>query len=161
MNFSPQSKVWVYQSDRKLSAQEVSEIQELLNRFTAKWTAHGYQLTAKAEIIYDYFIVIMADDKENFVSGCSISTSVSTIENIGMHYGIDFFNRYNMAYKVNGEVKVASKEDFETLISSHKIGLDTIVFNNLIQSLADFETKWEVALKDSWHKNIFAEQLAQ
>ncbi|MCY1528280.1 hypothetical protein D9M68_633800 [compost metagenome] len=54
---------------------------------------------------------------------------------------------------------MVSKEDFETLISIKKIDADTIVYNNLVQNLADYQQKWEIPLSQSWHNHIFAEQL--
>jgi hypothetical protein len=159
MIFSPQSKVWIYQSNRRFTDQETSEIQNILNDFVAQWTAHGHQLKAKAEIFHQYFIVLTVDQDVANATGCSIDASVRVIKEIESKFGLDLFDRFNMAYKIDDDVHVATKEDFETLISIKKIGLDTIVFNNLVQTLEDFEQKWEVPLQDSWHKNIFAEQL--
>ncbi|WP_113663892.1 ABC transporter ATPase [Pedobacter nanyangensis] len=159
MIFSPQSKVWIYQSNRKFTDQETTAIQDILDRFVEQWTAHGQQLKAKAEIFYQYFIVLTVDQEMANATGCSIDASVRTIKEIESKFGLDLFDRFNMAYKIDDLVHVATKEDFETLISIKKIGLNTIVFNNLVQTLEDFEQKWEVPLQDSWHKNIFAEQL--
>lgn len=159
MNFSPQSKVWIYQSDRKFSTAETQEIQQKLDTFTAQWKAHGHQLQAKAMIPYQFFIVFVVDESAANTTGCSIDSSVKVIKEIETSYGVDLFNRFNMAYKVGDEVQVNSKEDFETLISIKKIGAQTIVFNNLVQTLQDFEQKWEVPMAESWHKLVFATQL--
>lgn len=159
MIFSPQSKVWIYQSNRRFTDQETAEIQNILNDFVAQWTAHGHQLKAKAEVFHHYFIVLTVDQEVANATGCSIDSSVRVVKEIESKFGLDLFDRFNMAYKIGDDVHVATKEDFETLISIKKIGLETIVFNNLVQTLEDFEQKWEVPLQDSWHKNIFAEQL--
>lgn len=159
MIFSPQSKVWIYQSNRQFTLTEAEEIQEKLNAFTAQWAAHGHQLKAKAEIPYHFFIVLIVDQDMASATGCSIDSSVRVIKEIENTYGVDLFNRFNMAYKINDEVHVNSKEDFETLITIKKIGPQTIVFNNLVQNLAEYEQKWEVPLAESWHNTIFAEQL--
>lgn len=159
MSFSPQSKVWIYQSDREFSNQEVSVIQQELNDFTAQWKAHGHQLQAKAEILYNYFIVFVVDEATAGATGCSIDASVRVVKTIEQTHGIDLFNRFNIAYKVDDKVVVLNKEDFETLISIKKITPDSIVFNNLVQTLEDFETKWEVPFKDSWHNKVFADLL--
>jgi hypothetical protein len=159
MSFSPQSKVWIYQGDREFSAQEVISIQQQLNDFTAQWKAHGHQLQAKAEIYYNYFIVFTVDEATAGATGCSIDASVRIVKGLEQQYGIDLFNRFNMAYKVDGKVTVVNKEDFETLISIKKVTPETIVFNNMVQTLADFETKWEVPFKDSWHNKVFADLL--
>jgi len=159
MIFSPQSKVWIYQSDRQFTETEVAEIQKKLNEFTAQWKAHGHQLRAKAEIPYNFFIVLTVDQDAASATGCSIDASVRVIKDIEATYGVDLFNRFNMAYKIEDRVLVTNKEDFETLITIKKITSSTIVFNNLVQTLEEFEQKWEVPLADSWHSSIFAEQL--
>jgi hypothetical protein len=159
MSFSPQSKVWIYQGDREFSNQEQIAIQQRLDDFTGQWKAHGHQLLAKAEILYNYFIVFIVDEASANTTGCSIDASVRVIKDIEKEFGVDLFNRFNMAYKVGDKVVVINKEDFETLISIKKITPDSIVFNNLVQTLGDFETKWEVPFKDSWHNKVFADLL--
>ena len=159
MSFSPQSKVWIYQSDREFSNEEQQAIQLQLNDFTAQWKAHGHQLQAKAEILYNYFIVFIVDEASAGTTGCSIDASVRVIKGIEQEYSVDLFNRFNIAYKVDDKVVILNKEDFETLISIKKINRDSIVFNNLVQTLEDFENKWEVPVKDSWHNKVFADLL--
>ncbi|MEE1945576.1 ABC transporter ATPase [Pedobacter sp. KR3-3] len=160
MTFSPQSRVWIYQSNRQFTEKETQEIQQQLDAFTAQWTAHGHQLKAKAEIRYGFFIVLIVDQDSASATGCSIDSSVRILKEIENTYGVDLFDRFNMAYKLDEQVYVNTKEDFETLISIKKIGPQTIVFNNLVQNLAELEEKWEVPLENSWHKSIFAEQLS-
>jgi len=55
MSFSPQSRVWVYQSDRKFTSVEENQILNKLAAFTNQWKAHGNELLAKAEIRYGFF----------------------------------------------------------------------------------------------------------
>ena len=159
MIFSPQSKIWIYQSNRQFTAIEAQEIQQKLNAFTAHWKAHGHQLKAKAEIPYNFFIVFTVDQDTASATGCSIDASVKVIKEIETTYNVDLFDRFNMAYKIDDDVHVLTKEDFETLITIKKIDGQTIVFNNLVQNLQEFQQKWEVPLADSWHKMVFAEQL--
>jgi uncharacterized protein YqfB (UPF0267 family) len=161
MTFSPQSKVWIYQSNRAFTTSEVASIQQKLDVFTTQWKAHGHQLKAKAEIHYNFFIVLIVDQDSASATGCSIDSSVRVIKEIEDEYGVDLFDRFNMAYKIDDQVYVNTKEDFETLITIKKITPTTIVFNNLVQTLAEFENKWEVPLTQSWHNHIFAEQLSQ
>lgn len=160
MIFSPQSKVWIYQSNRAFTDSEAEEIQQKLDAFTAQWKAHGHQLKAKAEIPYNFFIVLIVDQDDAMATGCSIDASVKVIKEIEQTYNVDLFDRFNMAYKLEGQVVVNTKEDFETLITIKKITPQTIVFNNLVQTLAEYEQKWEVPLAHSWHKTIFAEHLS-
>jgi hypothetical protein len=59
MQFSENSRVWVYQSDKKLSDSEVQQVQNQLDSFTTSWTAHNNQLKAKAEIRYNRFLILI------------------------------------------------------------------------------------------------------
>jgi len=156
MIFSPQSRVWIYQSDRKFTSDEEVEILSKLEVFTSQWKAHGNELMAKAEIRYGYFIILTVDESRANVTGCSIDSSVRIIKNIEQAYQVDLFNRFNIAYKIDGEVHVQGKEDFETLVEIKNVTPETIVFNNMVQTLVELETKWEVPFKDSWHSTVFA-----
>src|SRR4051794_33207059 len=104
MSFSPQSRVWVYQSDREFTASEVAEIQQKLTAFTNQWQAHGQQLQSKAEVLYNFFIVFTVDESSANVTGCSIDSSVKILKEIERTYHVDLFNRFNMAYKVNDKI---------------------------------------------------------
>ena len=159
MSFSPQSKVWIYQSDRPFSPTEALCIQKKLDIFTAQWKAHGHQLQAVATIYYDLFIVFKVDEAAASTTGCSIDASVRIVKEIELDHNLDMFNRFNMAYKIDDQIFISPREDFETLISIGKVGPKTIVYNNLVQNLADFENKWEVPFENSWHSTIFGHLL--
>ncbi|EDM34975.1 hypothetical protein PBAL39_07850 [Pedobacter sp. BAL39] len=159
MTFSPQSRIWIYQSNRAFSDSEVSAIDKKLNAFTSQWKAHGHQLSAKAEVLHHFFIVFTVDEATAGATGCSIDASVRIIKEIEQEYQVDLFDRFNMAYKIDGKVIVSNKEDFETLVNIKTIGPKTIVFNNLVQTLEEFETKWELPFEESWHSKVFAHLL--
>lgn len=160
MSFSPQSRVWIYQSDRIFNNSEATQVKKHLEHFIDQWTAHGKQLQAKAMLIYNLFVVIVVDEATAGATGCSIDSSVREIKKLEQQFEVDLFNRFNVAYKFGDEIKVLNKEDFETLISARQVDENTIVFNNMVQTLQELETKWEVPMKDSWHKLVFAEHLA-
>lgn len=159
MSFSPQSKVWIYQSNRPFTADEVPAIQQKLNDFTSQWKAHGHQLKAKADILHDFFIIFVVDEAAAGVTGCSIDASVRVIKDIEQAHNVDLFDRFNIAYKVDDKVIVTNKEDFETLVNIKAVGPKTIVFNNLVQTVQELETKWEIPFEQSWHSKVFAHLL--
>lgn len=97
-DFSPNSRVWVYQSNRLLTADEQIQMQEALNAFVAQWAAHGTALKASAEILYDSLIVIAVDESQEPASGCSIDSSVHFVKSLGQKYDFDAFNRNTVAY---------------------------------------------------------------
>ncbi|MDB5061758.1 MAG: transporter ATPase [Mucilaginibacter sp.] len=155
MEFSSHSRVWVYQSDRKLTADEAVQIQMHMDNFTRSWTAHNNQLKAKAEIRYNRFLVLIVDESQAGASGCSIDKSVNFMKQLEQEFGINLFDRFNLAYRDGEEVISVPRHQFEELLKSGAINTETIVFNNLAQNVAELETKWEVPFKDSWHIQLF------
>jgi hypothetical protein len=156
MHFSENSRVWVYQADRELSAGEVSEIQQQLNNFTTGWTAHNNQLKARAEVRYNRFLILIVDESQAGASGCSIDKSVHFMKHLEQEFGINLFDRFNLAYREGDAVISAPRHQFEELIKQNSINKQTIVFNNMVQNLSELQTKWEVPFKDSWHIQLFS-----
>ena len=155
MQFSENSRVWIYQADRELNNVETEQLQQQLNAFTQSWTAHNNTLKAGAEIRYNRFILIFVDESQAGASGCSIDKSVNFMKQVEQHYNINLFDRFNLAYRDGEEIRSAPRAQFEELIKQGRVTQDTIVFNNLVQNVADLNTKWEVPFKNSWHPQVF------
>ncbi len=156
MNFQSHSKVWIYQSDKEFTKDNCLYLEQQLLNFTKSWTAHNQKLKAGYLIKYNRFIVLIVDEGLTNASGCSIDKSVHLIQKIEQELGVNLFNRMNFAWKdENNNVKVASREDFQNLIDNGMIDKDTVVFNNLVKTLAELEDSWEVAIHKSWHTNLF------
>ncbi|HEY1025602.1 MAG TPA: ABC transporter ATPase [Sphingobacteriaceae bacterium] len=155
MQISENSRVWIYQSNRALTPQEQSQIQAVLNEFTAQWHAHGDKLAAAAEIRHDRFIILSVDEAQAGASGCSIDRSVNLMKDIEKQFGLNLFDRFNIVYRENGTVKNADRETFEQLVASQQVTGETIVFNNLVATRKELETNWQVPMKDSWHARVF------
>jgi hypothetical protein len=155
MQFSENSRVWVYQSDRQLTDHEVEQIQTELNSFTTGWTAHNNKLKAKAEIRYNRFLILIVDESQAGASGCSIDKSVHFMQHLEQQFGIKLFDRFNLAYREGSEVLSAPRHAFEDKLKNGEINTGTIVFNNMVQNLKELQTKWEVPFKDSWHIQLF------
>ncbi|HEY5328189.1 MAG TPA: ABC transporter ATPase [Mucilaginibacter sp.] len=155
MQFSENSRVWIYQSDRKLTDREVQQIQIQLDYFTVGWTAHASQLKAKSEIRYHRFLIFVVDESQAGASGCSIDKSVNFIKQVEQQFNIRLLDRFNLAFREGNEVLSAPRHDFEAMLKQGSINTNTIVFNNMVQTLNELETKWEVPFKDSWHMQLF------
>jgi len=155
MQFSQQSRVWIYQADRELNDMETRQIQTELNNFTTSWTAHNNALKARAEVRYNRFLMLIVDEGQAGASGCSIDKSVHFMQHLEQEFNINLFDRFNLAYREGDSILSAPRHEFEELIKQRGINQQTIVFNNLVQNLAELESKWEVPFKDSWHQQLF------
>ena len=155
MQFSEHSRVWIYQSDKELSAEQSAQILGQLNIFASEWTAHNHQLKAKAEVRYNRFLILIVDESQAGASGCSIDKSVNFMKRLEQQFGINLFDRFNFAYREGEKVLSAPRHEFEELLKNGTLNTNSIVFNNLVQNLNELQTKWEVPFKDSWHKTLF------
>src|SRR6478735_5232237 len=113
MEFSQHSRVWIYQADKKLSDQEVQRIQQELDDFTISWTAHNAQLKARAEIRYNRFLILIVDESQAGASGCSIDKSVNFMKQLEQQFGINLFDRFNLAYRDGEEIVSVPRAQFE------------------------------------------------
>jgi len=160
MEISENSRVWIYQANRILNPEEEKQIQQELDSFTSQWQAHGHQLTALAEIRYHRFIILMVDEARAGATGCSIDKSVNLMKEIEKQFDITLFDRFNIAYRSAEEIESGSRDEFEKLLASGEITENSIVFNNLVQTLKELNSKWEVPLKDSWHASVFSDLIS-
>lgn len=156
MKTASKTRVWVYQSDRSFTLKEEQSIQNILNTFVATWKAHEQALQAYTEIKYHRFIILMVDESITGASGCSIDKSIRMIQEIGNQFNVNFFDRMNIAYKTASGVESCTKEEFEKKLLTKEITENSIVYNNLVNNLQEYENNWEIPFKDSWHENFFS-----
>lgn len=154
-NLPQDARVWIYQSNREFSDREVVQISERIETFMATWKRHGDDLKTSYVIKYNQFIVLGVDESFNDVSGCSIDSSVHFIQEIEKEFGVDLMNKMNTAFRIGENINIVSLTDFQKFVKENKINSETIVFNNMMQSKDEFDTKWEVPAVQSWHKRFF------
>ena len=148
------SRIWIYQSNRKLSEEEEKEISSAMDAFIEKWTAHGQRLQASYEIKYDRFIIIALDQSHAAASGCSIDASVHFIQALEKRYNIDLLDKMNVTFRQGEYITYKSLADFKKMAKDKAISSETIVFNNLVTNIGEYKDFWEVAAKESWHKRF-------
>jgi hypothetical protein len=149
-DFHPDSRVWIYQSDRSFTEQEQIEIDNLLKQFTDSWTSHGAKVKGFGKLIFNQFIVLLADETDSGVSGCSTDSSVRLIKEIENRYSADLFNRQHLAF-FNGEnIIQIPLSKLNDAISNNLINTETYYFNNVVLSKKELEEKWIIVLIDSW-----------
>tara|TARA_B100000508_G_scaffold132802_1_gene122066 strand:+ start:20528 stop:20998 length:471 start_codon:yes stop_codon:yes gene_type:complete len=142
-NFPDDSRIWLYQTDRKLTEEEMLKVSERLSVFTKEWAAHGNKLWASADVINPYFVVVAVDESNTPPSGCSIDASVKELQALGKELNVDFFTRLKVTYAKNGQL---DQIDFADLSSLDK---DTLICDPLIAKLGDLRSKFPVKLENS------------
>ena len=141
---SSDARVWIYQSDRAFNAAEKTDIESQLTDLCNHWNTHGTVLHCSFQI-HDWFICLFVDENKQSASGCSIDSSVAVIKAIANKYNIDFFNRMNIAFLDGESTKVLPIAEFKKILTPQ-----TIVYDNLVSTKIEYESKWKVPLSESW-----------
>ena len=146
-----ESRVWIYQANRSLTDTEIEEIKSKLDTFIHNWTAHGSDLQSGYEIKYKRFMVIALNQNLNKATGCSIDASVHFIQQLEKDYDIDLMDKMNVSYKQGEYIAYKSLADFKKMAKEKAVSKNTVVFNNLVTNIAEYQENWEVPASDSWH----------
>lgn len=154
-NLPEESKVWIYQSNRKFSDEEVTEIDTDLKSFIENWAAHGTSLEASYELKYNRFIIIAVNQEIQAATGCSIDSSVQFIQKLEQKYSVDLLDKMNVTFKLGEHVAHKTLIDFKKMAKDKAVTGNTIVFNNLVNNIAEYNESWEVPAEDSWHSRFF------
>ena len=97
------SRIWIYQTDRPLSGDEMLRGLQKLNLFLSSWAAHGTQLYGGAEFINPFILLIAVDEQRVPASGCSIDTLTRFIQDMGNTLTCDFFVRLKVTGILEGQ----------------------------------------------------------
>jgi hypothetical protein len=149
-DFSPASRVWIYQSSRLFTLSEALEIETLLNEFSAEWRSHGAEVKAYANLFFGQFVVLMADESQTTVGGCSTDSSVRFIKELEKKFSVDFFNRSNLAFYLKDKVQLLPLNQLQYAFQNNFISAETLYFNNTVLTKAELERNWIIPVKDSW-----------
>ena len=149
------SRIWIYQCNRTFSEPEQREIKEALKSFIEAWGTHGQPLKAGFKMPYNRFIVIGLNQEKTQASGCSIDASVRFIQELEQKLDLILLDKMNVTFKQGDFLAYKSLEDFKKMAKEKAINKSTIVFNNLVDTVDDYQNFWEVSAEESWHSRFF------
>lgn len=148
------SKVWIYQAERELTYDELDVARPAIYHFVTQWSSHSKDLKAYGNIFHRRFICLFVDESTAGASGCSIDSSVHFIKALGQRLNLDFFNRMIYTYMLDEEIYMVAHQDLHTSYSEGTITDDTLMFDNLVKTKAEFIDGWLKPLSTSWHKRL-------
>ncbi|WP_306350199.1 ABC transporter ATPase [Flavobacterium sp. '19STA2R22 D10 B1'] len=150
-----ESKIWIYQSNRKFSEDEIKDIESDLLSFLEQWAAHGTQLEASYQVKYNRFIIIAVNQEAQQATGCSIDASVQFIQALEQKYNVDLLDKMNVTFKLGEHIAHKPLIEFKKMAKEKAVSENTIVFNNLVNNIAEWHEHWEVPANESWHSRFF------
>jgi hypothetical protein len=149
---APESKVWIFQAESEFSGAELKSLTDSLTFFVDNWLSHGSLLKAHYKVLHNRFIVFFADEQGDRMCGRAVDASVRFIKEQETKLGIVMLNRNLVAYMHDGKIVSCTLDDLSHLSEEGKVSPDTIVFNNMVATKAEFEKNWMIPLGTSWQQ---------
>lgn len=149
-DFSPQSRVWIYQAGRPFSEEEARMIDEQLLQFYLQWEAHGQPVKGWAKLLFRQFVVVMADETGTHVSGCSTDGMVRVVKSLERQFSTTFFDRMTLTFLKNEKAEMLPMNQVSYALEKGFLSGETPFFNNTVTTLEALQNEWIVPLKASW-----------
>lgn len=157
-DFSDESRVWIYQSNRLFSLAEAMEIEKILQTFANEWTSHGTPVKGFGTLFFGQFIILMADEAQTGVSGCSTDSSVRMIKIIESNMQVSLFERTNLAFFVKNKIELLPLQQVQYALEKRFIDENTLFFDNTVHNKATLQNSWIIPLGKSWLAKRFLPQ---
>jgi hypothetical protein len=147
---SPQSRIWIYQANRKLNSIEEKTIATSLEDFCGKWNAHGEPLKSSFSIEKNQFVIMAVDEDFHNPSGCSIDSSVGIMRQIQAATGVELLDRSKVPFYIDGNIELIPLSELKSSFTSSRLQASTVTFNTMAATKAEMEEKWEIPAEKSW-----------
>ncbi len=152
-----ESRIWVYNSERKFTQNELGFIHTKLKNFCEAWNTHGNYMPTSYDIRFEQVIILAVDESQLGASGCSIDSSVRLLKQIEQELGIDLVNQGKVSYfQKDDKLQVSPLLGIKSKIQEGVLDRDTRVINPIVHIKADMDDKWLISAKESWLSKYFA-----
>jgi hypothetical protein len=144
------ARVWIFQSSRLFTMSEAFEIETILNDHCSGWKSHGHTVKGYANLFFGQFIVVMADETEATVGGCSTDSLFRIIKQIEALCKVNLFDRQMLAFLVKDKIQLLPLAQIKYAVSNNHISPDTIYFNNTVGTKKELMQNWMIPMSESW-----------
>ena len=155
------SRIWIFQSNRPFSETELVQVGETLGDFAERWAAHGSPLKTSFAVKFNQFIILAADETHEAPSGCSIDSSVRVLESLEQAFGIDLFDRNQIAFRTTDGIRLIPMQHLKQKFQDGTLTEGTLTFNNLVSTKSALDHEWVVPAGNTWLKRYIPNELAK
>ena len=149
-NFSDQSRVWIYQSNRLFTLSEALQLEDMIDVFIKNWNSHGTPVKGFCNLLFGQFIVLIADEQNATVSGCSTDSSVRFIKVIEEAFKVSMFDRTQLAFIIKEKIELLPLSQISYALEHQFIGAETLFFDHSVSNKKELTERWIVPLSNSW-----------
>jgi hypothetical protein len=149
-DFDNQSRIWVFQLDKPISDDILININKDIEQYTSTWRSHGTLVKSSGVVISNRFLVLIADENDTSVGGCSQDNMMRFIQQLQADYSVNLLDRFLIYYIDNNEIKFLQMNDLLEKIRNKSLDENTLIFDSLIKTKSEFEDSWIKPFNQSW-----------
>ena len=150
-NIPDHARVWVFASDRSLSAADARILLDDVDAFLEQWKAHGAPLRSARDWRDDRFLAIAVDPTAEQASGCSIDGMFRGLRELEQRLNTTLVTGGRIFYRdAAGVAQLAPRKELSSLASIGTLTGDTPVFDTSVTSARDWRTRFEVPARETW-----------
>jgi hypothetical protein len=151
------SRVWVFASDRPLSADEARVLLEEVDRFLDQWQAHGAPLRNAREWTEDRFLAIGVDPTVEQASGCSIDGLFRRLQALEGTLATGLVAGGRVFYRdAKGKPQLAERKDVPLLFDRGVISQETPVFDTSVIDARAWRERFVRPARETWVGSLLA-----
>lgn len=152
-SLSDAARVWVFAAERPIRGEPAQWLLGEIDRFLARWQAHGAPLTCARDWRENRFLIVAVDGPG--ASGCSVDSLFRTLKAMEPIVGTALVGGGRVFYRdPQGFVTGATRDEFTELAAAGMVRPDTRVFDTSVTTLAGLRDHFETDVAHSWHATL-------
>lgn len=149
------ARVWVFGTDRALTAGEAARLLGVVDAYLSGWAAHGTPLTSARDWRDDHFLTIAVDPRAAGASGCSIDGLFRQLQELERTSGIAIVGGGRVFHRdARGAVQATDRATFIDLAGRGAISAATRVFDPTVTTSGAWRSGFERPASESWHAQL-------
>lgn len=151
------ARLWVFGSETELSAESEPILLAAVDEYLGGWRAHGSPLTVGRDWRDGRFLAIAVDQRDESASGCSLDALFRVLQGLEKQLGGSLLGNARVYYRpADGAIRVTDRAGFANLAEEGVIGPETHVFDLSVQTVDDWQERFESPAADTWHSGLLA-----
>ncbi len=156
--FNKNDAVWVFASPKPITNKDEQLILLKLNNFIAEWYSHQFKVTAKSFIFFQQFIVMVAQEINEPISGCSKDSLFKQIIAIEKEFSMSFLNPLNLFFyhPLKQVIEIYDMNECKQNPIIKDTLKEYLYFDNTVKTLSGLCSNWLIPFHTSQvFKNLF------
>lgn len=151
------ARLWVFAAADPLDPAAEEALLEAVDAFLVGWTAHGAPLRSGRSWRDGRFLGVAVDQSTAGASGCSIDGLFRSLRALEPRLGTSLVAAGRVYWRDrDGRVRAGDRAALKAAAAAGAVDAATPVFDTTVTTAADWRSRFERPLAESWHARVVA-----